>query len=93
MTTKYLTEDYTLDTSEAASLLNYHPQYVRILARTGKLPAVKVLGSWRFCRQQILDGLREGTRETIKANMAKTNLDERTVDDQEGLAEKSDLFQ
>ena len=66
--TTYPTEDYQLNTTDAADLLGKHIQYVRILARTGKIPAVRSCGRWMFCRQQILDQLRQDTTEVINKN-------------------------
>ena len=83
----YPTEDYRLSATDAADLLGKCLQYVRILARTGRIPAVKVCGQWKFCKQQILDQVRQDTEETInKATLEGQRSYEKR------LAESSDLF-
>ena len=80
---EYKIEDHKMTVAEVATLLNMHVQYVRILARTGKLPAYKFGGQWRFCKQQLLDQLREDTGNAVK----KEDTNEKSI------ANSSDLFQ
>lgn len=46
----------TLNADQAAELLHMHPKRVRTLARTGKLPAMRVGRRWLFARER-LEGL------------------------------------
>jgi len=39
--------------SEVSDYLRLHPYTVRRLARTGKIPAFKAGGQWRFDRKEI----------------------------------------
>lgn len=50
----------TLSASEAASLLHLNVKRIQSLARTGKLPAMRVGRKWLFPRQQ-LESLLRGT--------------------------------
>ena len=79
----YPIEDYKLNTQGAASLLGRHVQYVRILARTGKLPCIRNGGQWMFCKQELLDNLRNDTEQTI----------ERQDTNEQRPSTESDLFQ
>ncbi len=63
---EYLTKDYTITAEEVAELLSYNIQYVRILARTGKLPALKRGRVWMFCEAEIWDFLERYTHEEIE---------------------------
>ena len=43
-----------LNTEEAAQFLHYHPEYLRQLARKGKVPAVKIgPRAWVFDREEL----------------------------------------
>ena len=55
-----MANDEVLNAEQAADLLKFHVEYVRELARQGKIPAVKVGGSWRFVREEIINWLRAG---------------------------------
>ena len=44
-----------LDTREAAALLGIHPKTLQKLARSGKVPGVRIGKSWAF-RASALDG-------------------------------------
>ena len=81
---KYKIEEYKMTVAEVATLLNMHIQYVRILARKGKIPAYKFGGQWRFCKQELIRQLREDTENSI-------NKEEEI--DEKGIAKTSDLFQ
>jgi len=48
----------TLDANEAAELLHMQPKRVRILAREGKLPAMRVGRRWLFRRGDLESALR-----------------------------------
>jgi len=59
-------EDYPeiMNVEEVADLLRVSTQTVYNLARSGKLPAVKVGREWRFNREKVLEALnRQGSRE------------------------------
>lgn len=46
-------EDYPLYVADVAKMLNFHPQYVRFLAKKGKIPGVKICGQWRFSEAEL----------------------------------------
>jgi hypothetical protein len=48
-------EQYTLTTEDVAEKLQYNIQYVRILAKQGKIPAIKRFRQWLFCEQEITE--------------------------------------
>ncbi len=50
--------DDLLTAAEAAKLLHLHVKRVQILARTGRLPAVRTGRKWLFPRRQLLEALR-----------------------------------
>ncbi len=58
-----------LTTAEAAQLLHLNPKRVQALARTGKLPVVRVGRRWLFPREKLLAA---GDRSTRPAAGAKT---------------------
>jgi len=49
-----------LDSNEAAAFLGYHPEYVRRLARQGKIPAVRVRREWRFYLTALQEWIAQG---------------------------------
>ena len=55
-----MTQDEVMNIKEVAELLDFHPEYVRQMARDGRIPAVKVGRKWRFVREQIIDWLKAG---------------------------------
>lgn len=50
-------EDYPLRIKDVAALLGHHVQYVRFLAKKGRIPGVKILGSWRFSESELREHL------------------------------------
>ena len=46
-------QDYPLKVGDVAKLIGYHPQYVRFLAKQGKIPCVKIAGRWRFSESEL----------------------------------------
>lgn len=54
-------EKYNTTTEEIAKILGYHIQYVRFLAASGKLPAVKRGRAWRFDQAEVLAFLKQQT--------------------------------
>lgn len=48
-------KNYTLNTEQAAKLLDYHPQSIRDLTRLRKLPAKKIGWSWYFNREELIE--------------------------------------
>lgn len=52
--TKYMTTD------EAAELLRYTTEYVRRLAREGRIPALKVGREWRFVESRLVEWIEQG---------------------------------
>lgn len=54
-------DKYNLDTKMLAEKLGYHLQYVRFLASTGALPAVKRGRAWRFNGDEVLKHLKKET--------------------------------
>lgn len=65
--------DYPLRVSDVAKLLSFHPQYVRWLAKQGRIPGVKICGSWRFSKQELQEHLI--SYENSPATMPKTGDD------------------
>lgn len=55
-------EEYTLNVADVASLLHYHPQHVRFLASSGKLPCIKRGRQWFFCEEELQAQIEEQTR-------------------------------
>lgn len=49
--------DYPLYVADVAKMLNFHPQYVRYLAKAGKIPGVKICGQWRFSESELKEHL------------------------------------
>jgi len=45
---------YNLTTFQIAEKLGYHPQYVRALALSGKIPALKRGRAWLFSEAEVL---------------------------------------
>jgi molybdate transport system regulatory protein len=56
----------TLGVAEAATLLHLNPKRVQYLARTGRLPAVRVGRKWLFPRGQLEALLGRGTGPTLR---------------------------
>lgn len=46
-----------MDTAEAAQFLGFSVEHVRVMARAGRVPAVKLGHEWRFSRRQLLEWL------------------------------------
>jgi excisionase family DNA binding protein len=42
-----------LDVAEAAALLRYHPRTIQVMAKAGRLPAMRLGKYWRFRRSQL----------------------------------------
>jgi excisionase family DNA binding protein len=42
-----------LDVREAADLLRYHPRTVQLMAKAGRIPAIRMGKYWRFRRSQL----------------------------------------
>lgn len=55
-----MTQHEVMNVQEVAELLDFHPEYVRQMARQGRIPGVKVGRKWRFVREQIIDWLKAG---------------------------------
>lgn len=89
MNSKYSLSKYTMTVQEVAEMLNYNNQYVRMLAREGRLPALKTGRKWLFCEQELLDRLRSLTKDAVKKNIQN---ERHALDETEGFAETSDLF-
>ena len=47
-----------IDCDEAAQLLGLHPKTVQLMARSGKIPAIRVGRFWRFRKSEIDHWLR-----------------------------------
>jgi excisionase family DNA binding protein len=52
--------------NEVAVYLRMNPMTIYRLAQQGRLPASKILGCWRFKRQEIMDWLRDQEFQTSK---------------------------
>lgn len=57
-----------LNPEEAGRLLNLHPETVRLMARQGRLPALRVGNRWRFDREELLKKLR-GDQEQARMSL------------------------
>ena len=68
MTVNY---EYNLTAEDVAKIYNYNIQYVRDLARYGKLPALKRGRKWLFSKEELQDFFRQ---ETVKYNMVNSVL-------------------
>lgn len=88
MSKKYEFIEYKSTVQDIADLLGYHPQYVRILARKGSLPAMKRGRKWIFCKEELLDRVRDDTKTAVEENP-----EERHAINEERSAQKSDIFQ
>ena len=77
--TEFTTKRYTLTAEKVAEIFQYHIQYVRILARTQKLPAIKRRRQWLFCEEEILEYFKE-------------NIEERHGRNERNADKASDLF-
>lgn len=42
-----------IDSDEAGQLLGLHPKTLQLMARTGKIPAIRVAKFWRFRKSEI----------------------------------------
>ena len=49
-----------LTAKQVGGMLDYTPRYVRRLARTRQIPALKVRRRWIFPRQRILEWIHQG---------------------------------
>lgn len=52
---------YKLTAQEIADKLGYNVQYVRWLAKTKQLPAIKRIREWRFDEAEVYDFLKKQT--------------------------------
>lgn len=70
-------EDYPeiMNVEEVADLLRVSTQTVYNLARSGRLPAVKMGREWRFNREKVLEALnRQGSREDAPVRAGRVAL-------------------
>lgn len=51
-----------MDANEAASLLQVHPKTLQLMARQGRVPAVRVGKFWRFRKTEINRWLQSASR-------------------------------
>jgi excisionase family DNA binding protein len=49
-----------LTATEAAEFLGWHPEYLRRMARQGKVPAVRLRRGWRFYATTLQEWLAQG---------------------------------
>lgn len=56
---------YTMSVRDLSKKLGYNEQYVRTLANSGKIPAVKRIRAWRFDPQEIEAFLRAQTQKSL----------------------------
>lgn len=63
-----------LTTAELAAKLRYHPVYVRHLAATGKLPAVKRGRAWLFDEVEVLRYLHVETEKNASGDSQESSL-------------------
>ena len=86
MENKNFEYDYHLTAHDVAKLLSYNEQYVRHLAREGKLPGIRRGRQWFFSEREIVTVLHNMTKDS------RTFSTERNLNDEEGSAPTSDLF-
>lgn len=72
MTTE-LTE-YNLSAEELAAKLDYGVQYVRFLARVGRLPGLKRGRAWRFNEGEVLNFLKAETEKNANGDSTGSDL-------------------
>lgn len=53
MAKKYDIRDYQWTTDDIHKYLGYNRQYIRVLAKSGKLPAIKRFRQWMFCKEEV----------------------------------------
>lgn len=90
MKEEYPLEDYIMDVEDAAAMLDICVQWVRIKARTGSIPSLKLGRRWRFCRQELKDHIRTMTVRVIEKNT--TNDEKVTHEPNKGNADTGSLF-
>lgn len=64
---------YNLTAEEIAEKLGYNVQYVRTLAASGKLPAIKRFRQWLFDEQEVFEALRQETEKATDGKDTKHN--------------------
>ncbi len=72
-------KNYDMTCEEVVEVLKYNIQYVRILAREGKLPAVSLRRQWFFCREDIMVEAAEQTKEVINARVKRSEKRKKTL--------------
>lgn len=75
------TLNYTLGTEEIAKKLGYHVQYVRFLAASSKIPALKRGRKWLFNEQEVLEFFKSQTPELKTPTPQKEHNNDRRKDD------------
>lgn len=55
----YTTKDYTLNSEDAQRISGYNLVYLRHLASTGRVPAVKRFRKWWFCEAELREHLED----------------------------------
>lgn len=65
---------YDLNVLQTATLLGYHPQTVRDLARKGELPALKRRHAWYFNKQEIENLIAKDSKEYVDRGKIKNDL-------------------
>ena len=53
MAKKYDIRDYQWTTKDIQEHLGYNLQYIRVLAKSGKLPSIKRFRQWMFCQAEV----------------------------------------
>ena len=53
MPKKYDIRDYQWTTEDIQKYLGYNRQYIRVLAKSKKLPAIKRFRQWMFCQAEV----------------------------------------
>lgn len=51
-------DKYRLTTKDLAEKLGWNRNYIRRLAASGRLPAIKLLRKWQFCEEELLKFLK-----------------------------------
>jgi excisionase family DNA binding protein len=71
--------DSLISISDAASITSYSPEFIRMLARSGKLQAVKIGRDWMTTRDAILDYLHKQQHRHEHSLMTLRNAERKLV--------------
>lgn len=73
-----------MDSRQAAEFLGFSVEHTRVLARAGRVPAVKLGQEWRFSRRQLLEWLEHLAIPEALVDQGLAEQAERRVAESEG---------